>query len=781
VSGRSRWYRDNDEDGFGSDDHYINSCNPLDGYVDRGGDPSVVCQATCLPSSTPSIAVSGTATTPTNFSLDLGGKITGQVSSGSTELPGVTVEAYNTGGDLISQTVTDSLGNYLLQGLVDGSLFLRTRHAAPYRNQLYDADLCDAYCDVTSGDPVGVSLGITTPGIHFDLAQGFSISGVVNDGVDGIGGVEVEAFDSTGLPAGSAMSSPGSGAYRIEGLAAGDYRLRTSNNNDYIDVVLGGASCTPYPCTLEGATVQSISTTDLTGVDISLLEGNILPGVATAITDTVPVPLPTGEAWLFSDTAELVKTVEVVDGLFTFRGVADGSYYLLIRNDLGLVDQLWAGVDCPGGGCDIVLLGTPITVGPAPAAAESGFSVESAETDSHKISALEPGETRFEFNLPLGEKVRGSVLTESGEPVQYVWVYLFDGAGGPSARGMTNALGEFETEGGLFEGSWYAATQYAGVEGLGNGLVDEVYQDISCEGDCDPTDPAARPVVIDAFGADDVHIVVGNGNALSGSVVSESTAAPIAQVLIELHDASGLLVGSTSTDGLGAYSFDGLLAGDYRVLAKPQAGSYGAELYDDIYCDGGCDILSGSLVTVGGALADNIDFALPDDNCPNLDNPDQLDSDGDGRGDACEGEPPVIDPKSEVDPTAVIGDGTEIAKGARVMANVTIGSNALVDRNVEVGENCFIGDDVYLGINSVLGSDCWIGDGSYLDREVTIGVGVTIGSVTIIGKNVEIGDAAVIGTDVKIGKNTVIAAGICIPDGAEIPRNSTITEDQCTP
>ena len=91
-----------------------------------------------------------------------------------------------------------------------------------------------------------------------------------------------------------------------------------------------------------------------------------------------------------------------------------------------------------------------------------------------------------------------------------------------------------------------------------------------------------------------------------------------------------------------------------------------------------------------------------------------IDSDGDGRGDACEGEPPTVDKRADVDPSAQIGDGTEIVHGATVRENAVIGAGVLVSRNVDVGAGCQIGDNVFIDQNAILGENCSIGDNSFI-------------------------------------------------------------------
>jgi acetyltransferase-like isoleucine patch superfamily enzyme len=312
------------------------------------------------------------------------------------------------------------------------------------------------------------------------------------------------------------------------------------------------------------------------------------------------------------------------------------------------------------------------------------------------------------------------------------------------------------------------ATQAPGQTGAGNGLIDEVYEDFECLGDCDPL---IGTEVITPDAPDSVSIVLASGDEpITGKVTAAADATPLGQVTIEVYDDLGVLVKTSDTNGLGEYTVDGLPDGDYTLVAKAMAGNYGAVLFDGLYCDGGCDVTIGTSVSMGNIA----NFSLPDDNCPNVDNPDQSDSDRNGRGDACE--LPVVADRANVDPSVIIDVGSEVIRGATVHANVKMGKQVLINRNAEIGARCLIGDRVTIGQNTVVGVDCRIGNDSTLDREGVYGTGLSVGTNTFIDKNAEVGNGVTIGNNVNIGRNAFIADGVCIPDDASYRKDSTITD-----
>ncbi len=185
-----------------------------------------------------------------NFTLEMGGMITGNITDASGDsLESVVVVAVKdfstTGvGKFFSDDIdfgisfTDSAGNYVIGGLSSGDYVLRT--VSLLDETLMSKNIIDAYYpnvhsifDFNSADRVTVNSPAVTPGIDFALDNGGYISGHFYE-LDGQTPIVMEAlaiaFDAqTNYPA---LAIPifdpegmGDGSFEIRPLPSGDYKL----------------------------------------------------------------------------------------------------------------------------------------------------------------------------------------------------------------------------------------------------------------------------------------------------------------------------------------------------------------------------------------------------------------------------------------------------------------------------------------------------------------------------------------------------------------------------
>ncbi len=169
--------------------------------------------------STPLAEVRDGAPVQANFSLVLGGRITGTVSAGATAVPGAVVEAYNLSGTRRGFTTTNASGEYSLV-LPPGD----------YKVFAYDANgifagefhqNVRAFADAT---PVRVTAP-NAANLAFALERVARVTGFIRDAGTGAGlpAIFVYAYTAAGARVAETTTDP-AGAFRFE-LGPGQYRF----------------------------------------------------------------------------------------------------------------------------------------------------------------------------------------------------------------------------------------------------------------------------------------------------------------------------------------------------------------------------------------------------------------------------------------------------------------------------------------------------------------------------------------------------------------------------
>jgi hypothetical protein len=265
------------------------------------------------------------------------------------------------------------------------------------------------------------------------------------------------------------------------------------------------------------------------------------------------------------------STATGADGGYVTANLPSGDHFVRTRST-DHQDELYDDLPCIGG-C-VAFQGTPIPVGTGTTAG-------------------------IDFALDLGGSISGTV-TDGEHPLQNVAVQVLTSAGFLLEAGFSGADGSYRV-GGLEPGTYFVRT--ASVS-----HVNELYDDLPCIFQCDHT--VGTPVSVTA-GAETTGIdfSLDAGGTISGAVSDEATGDPLGAILLEVYDETGelLLVRFTAQDG--TYSRGGLPGGTYYVLTATD--THTNELYDDLPCHTGCDVLTGTPVPVTpGLTTAGIDFAL---------------------------------------------------------------------------------------------------------------------------------------------------------------------------
>lgn len=555
------------------------------GYIDESYN-NAPCPAACDGLNGTPIAVSAGSTSTANIALAQGAQISGNLNSGASPIVGAIVQVYNAAGVPVGQIATNASGNYQIDTLPDGSFYVRTQNVLGFIDELYNNRPCSGYCDVVNGDPVAIAGGVSVGSINFVLAGGGSISGTVTSSAGGapIALATLQAYDINGVPAGSTRTDA-SGHYTVGGLKNGSYRLRTANTAGFVNEIYNAHACSPTPCTLSSGNTIAVSGA-VGGIDFALDPGGTISGTAT---DQFNNPLPTGTATLYDSNGVDIVSAPVADGVWEFDGLANGTYYVLVENDVGLIDQLYNAVPCPAGACNIAAVGTPITLTGGRGAA---FTSTAA----------------IDLKLATGQTISGHVKdSATNAPLANATVYFFNASRALVGDGVTDALGDFTSSGGFAPGTYYAATANGVARGVEGGYINGLYSGGNCLLGCDVL--TGTSITVNAAPVTGVNFNLGKGIGFAGKV-TDAANNPLALVTVEIVDANNQAAGSFTTDSLGHYAVDGLPAGSYYARTRNNLGLQDI-LYGGAACNGNCNIRSSNPIpTAVGSEPQNINFVL---------------------------------------------------------------------------------------------------------------------------------------------------------------------------
>lgn len=183
-------------------------------------------EKTTLDTASPVEVTLGEETTDINFTLDLGGSISGYVrDSHGNPLSDVDIYVYgaNTHNQIRScRTASD--GSYKTQGL---GLPSGSYHVSAYR-YAYIGEYYDGAATIDTATAITLTAPQTIDNINFTLELGGSISGTVRDsGGNPVSGAWITVYDSSGYPVGWGYTD-NNGSYSIVGLRSGQYKVYAS-------------------------------------------------------------------------------------------------------------------------------------------------------------------------------------------------------------------------------------------------------------------------------------------------------------------------------------------------------------------------------------------------------------------------------------------------------------------------------------------------------------------------------------------------------------------------
>lgn len=547
----------------------------------------------CDPTTGTAIPIAvNTTMTNIDFSLPRGGTIAGNITDTSgTPISDARLKVYDSTGAAAGRGAIDVPGHYVAGPFESGNYYILTQFAdSPFINELYNNIVCHPVgaCDPATGTLVPVTVHNETSGIDFALVRGGSISGSVADAVTGepLIGATVTAYSESG-DAVSSASTNAKGAYLVQGLLSGNYFVVTSTEG-YVNEAYDNMVCQPpYPCDPTTATPVPVSLgANSPGINFLL---DTFASIAGTVTDADSgIPLQNVEIQIYDTDDNVVAYAYAdADGHYTASGLQPGSYYARTYTEgtaPNYANQLFEGISCPYWfSCD-PRSGSPITA---------------------IANATIPD---IDFALQKAGSISGRVTDSSGSPLGGILLSVYDSNGNEVFNNSgTSASGHYRVMS-LAAGTYYIATRSDPP------YLNEIFNDIACPtGNCNPL--LGEPVTV-AAGTETagIHFVLAYGGSISGTVTDSVSGLPIVGLQMDVYDANGSWVGSTTSGDDGNYVLSGLSSCNYFVATNSFSSglNYIDQVYDSIVCGPfSCEPTSGTPIPViAGTGTLNINFIL---------------------------------------------------------------------------------------------------------------------------------------------------------------------------
>ena len=437
--------------------------------------------------------------------------------------------------DPAAVTVTDSSGNYVIDGVNEGSSYYV--YAAAAHSGL---DYVEEFYDDVRDPSMATQVTVSASSIDFTLEDAGRITGYVyNDSPTPtpLAGIEVEAEDYDTGEGHYRGETDGSGEYVIRGLPYSDYRV-------YIDEDGYAEQYYDHRDDEEDADRVTVDSVETSGIDFNLQGVGSLSGSVTA-----PYGADNIRIVLYDTGWTPVEDRCVGSGNYWFEDIPVGDYYVFARaseENQWYIDEYY------------------------------DDSYEKAYADTATVYA-NTETSGIDFAIETGGRVTGSVRKDgTSENIVNATVEIYYGTGDPEPFKTTRTRGggDYDMKG-IPAGNWYLKV---------NNTWNEWY-----DGDQGSTNPAdaMQVTVTNENKTAGIDFWVSGTASISGHVEEEVGGADIAGMEVMLFyeipgDYDWPHIDSRNTDSQGNYRFESLAEATYyfRTRTYDPDSNYFEEWYD---------------------------------------------------------------------------------------------------------------------------------------------------------------------------------------------------------
>lgn len=522
---------------------------------------------------TPVDVTAGRTTKDINFSLAIGGTITGSVRSAGTRQP-IHARVIISGSSFTFRTWSDDQGKFTATSFPTGTYFASAEGDSSVAGgtvpEIHDNHTC-LYCSTKAGTPIQVLAGQTTTRVTFSLEQGGELD---------VGGYTYYngaiAFDIRGNEIGDfSCADPCCGCW-LEGLPEADYFVESARGY-VLNLLYPNIPCAFNECDPTQGTPVHVAPGTSNDVDFNFTRGGWITGIVTDGTNPLWSSISVFD--LNGNWVTWGSCCEDDGSYATFLGLPTGKYFVK-AGSIGYVSELYDNIPCTA--CD----------------PKEGDQV------AVEVNVETPG---INFTLQPGGGIAGTVIDKkTGISLSGVELLIYDANGIYISSARTDVSGNYAFQPNLSDGNYYVRTfnspQY---------YIDQLFSNIPCPaGVCDPT--AGSPIAVTAGSIHTgVDFALAPGGRIQGSITG-ADGAPLQNITVDVYNSQGIHLTSGTSDNEGQYEVKGLSTGTYYAKASEADGCQESELYGDVPCPGGiCDPTKGTPISVvAGSTQSGISIEL---------------------------------------------------------------------------------------------------------------------------------------------------------------------------